>query len=78
MTRPRKDVKFNHQHRSASTARQRRPSMSVSDYSENVSEPGSPTKNGAAALVVHEPPSQALPSPQLTIAGARTTRGVRI
>ncbi|KAF2821022.1 phosphatidate cytidylyltransferase 1 [Ophiobolus disseminans] len=48
MTRPRKDVKF--QHRSGSTARARRPSTSISEFSENGSEPGSPTtKNGSIA-----------------------------
>lgn len=44
MARPRKDVKFHH--RSGSTGRARRPSQSMSEYSE---EPGSPTTNGAVA-----------------------------
>jgi hypothetical protein len=47
MTRPRKDVKF--QHRSASTTRARRPSTSLS---EGASEPGSPMVNGATASSV--------------------------
>jgi phosphatidate cytidylyltransferase len=39
MARPRKDVKFNHQARSASNGRARRPSQSMSEFSD----PGSPT-----------------------------------
>lgn len=53
MARSRKDVKF--QHRNGSTARQRRPSQSQSEY-EN--EPSSPVTNGAAAPPVR--PSVAL------------------
>ncbi|KAH8725635.1 cytidylyltransferase family-domain-containing protein [Phaeosphaeriaceae sp. PMI808] len=56
MTRPRKDVKF--QHRSVSNGRTRRPSQSMSEISENGSEPSSPTKNGAIA-----PPVPELPKP---------------
>ena len=46
MARPRKDVKFSHR---AGNGKVRRPSMSVSEMSENASEPGSPTRNGAVA-----------------------------
>jgi hypothetical protein len=49
MTRPRKDVKFQHAPRSASNGRARRPSQSMSEISENESHPASPTKNGAVA-----------------------------
>lgn len=54
MTRPRKDVKF--QHRSASNGRARRPSQSMSDISENGSDhPSSPKQNGAVAPPVNPP-----------------------
>jgi phosphatidate cytidylyltransferase len=46
MARPRKDVKF--QHRGSSiNGKTRRPSGSMSEISENGSEPSSPTRNGA-------------------------------
>ncbi|ORY18642.1 phosphatidate cytidylyltransferase [Clohesyomyces aquaticus] len=57
MARPRKDVKFNH--RAASNGRARRPSTSMSEISENASEPGSPTRNGQA-----EKPTIPEPTPQ--------------
>jgi phosphatidate cytidylyltransferase len=44
MAKSRGNVKFNHR---GSNGRARRPSMSVSEFSENASEPGSPTRNGA-------------------------------
>jgi phosphatidate cytidylyltransferase len=44
MPKPKKDVKFQHR---GSNGKARRPSMSVSELSENASEPGSPTRNGA-------------------------------
>lgn len=49
MTRPRKDVKFQHAARSASNGRARRLSQSISEMSEGDSQPASPTKNGAVA-----------------------------
>ncbi|KAF2639689.1 phosphatidate cytidylyltransferase [Massarina eburnea CBS 473.64] len=42
MTKPRKDVKFQHR---ASNGKSRRASMSMSEISGNASEPGSPTRN---------------------------------
>ncbi|KAF2713209.1 phosphatidate cytidylyltransferase 1 [Pleomassaria siparia CBS 279.74] len=45
MTRPRKDVKFNHGGR-GSNGRARRLSSGISEMSENASDPGSPTHNG--------------------------------
>ncbi|KAF2502842.1 phosphatidate cytidylyltransferase [Lophium mytilinum] len=57
MARPRKDVKF--QHRSGSNGKARRPSNSMSEISENGSEPSSPTRNGAISKSdVPEPPPQ--------------------
>ncbi|KAH3905910.1 phosphatidate cytidylyltransferase [Parastagonospora nodorum] len=58
MTRPRKDVKFQHNARSASNGRVRRPSQSMSEISENDSQPMSPTKNGAAAPPAPEQPPE--------------------
>ncbi|KAF2245685.1 phosphatidate cytidylyltransferase [Trematosphaeria pertusa] len=58
MARPRKDVKFQHR---GSNGKARRPSMSMSEISENASEPGSPTRNGA--LSKSEPATQD-PPPQ--------------
>ncbi|KAI4607127.1 hypothetical protein J4E80_009858 [Alternaria sp. BMP 0032] len=53
MARPRKDVKFNHQVRSASNGRARRPSQSMSEYSD----PGSPTiKEETAPPATEQPP----------------------
>ncbi|KAF2870773.1 phosphatidate cytidylyltransferase 1 [Massariosphaeria phaeospora] len=60
MTRPRKDVKFAHRS-SAGNGRARRPSTSMSEISENASEPGSPTRNAAldkSESAVAEPPPQ--------------------
>lgn len=45
MARPRKDVKFQHQTRSASNGRTRRLSQSISEFSD----PGSPTIKEEAA-----------------------------
>ncbi|KAF2004763.1 phosphatidate cytidylyltransferase 1 [Amniculicola lignicola CBS 123094] len=47
MARPRKDVKFPHRGINGN-GKPRRPSTSMSEISENNSEPGSPTRNGAA------------------------------
>ncbi|KAF1850567.1 phosphatidate cytidylyltransferase 1 [Cucurbitaria berberidis CBS 394.84] len=55
MGRPRKDVKFQHAARSASNGRARRPSQSMSEYSED---PSSPTTNGALAPPIPEAPRQ--------------------
>ncbi|KAF7447227.1 CTP-transf-1 domain containing protein [Pyrenophora tritici-repentis] len=53
MARPRKDVKFQHQVRSASNGRARRPSQSMSEFSD----PGSPTiKEEAAPPLIEEQP----------------------
>lgn len=52
MTKPRRDVKFQHRGSvsNGSSGKLRRPSASISDISENASsEPGSPTRNGSLA-----------------------------
>lgn len=61
MTRPRKDVKFQHAARSASNGRARRLSQSISEMSEGDSQPASPTKNGAVAPPVRWPLPPLLP-----------------
>lgn len=53
MARPRKDVKFQHQTRSASNNRVRRMSQSQSEHEH---EPGSPSTNGHAPAPVPSPP----------------------
>jgi phosphatidate cytidylyltransferase len=57
MAKPKKDVKFQHR---GSNGKMRRPSTSMSEISENASEPGSPTRNGAVSKPdpVDEPPQQ--------------------
>ncbi|KAJ4364503.1 phosphatidate cytidylyltransferase [Neocucurbitaria cava] len=55
MAHRRKDVKFAHGGRSASNGRARRPSQSMSEFSE---EPGSPTTNGALASPALDVPVQ--------------------
>ncbi|KAF2654865.1 phosphatidate cytidylyltransferase 1 [Lophiostoma macrostomum CBS 122681] len=57
MTRAGKDVKFRHRGSNAN-GKGRRPSTSISELSENASEPGSPTRNGAVEPAVPEPPPQ--------------------
>ncbi|KAF2467322.1 phosphatidate cytidylyltransferase 1 [Lindgomyces ingoldianus] len=60
MARPRKDVKFQHRG-GAANGKARRPSTSMSEISENASEPGSPTRNGASHKIKPaspEPPPQ--------------------
>lgn len=60
MARPRKDVKFQHQTRSASNGRARRPSQSLSEFSD----PGSPTTiKEEAAPPVRWPVSLLRPRP---------------
>ncbi|KAF2010495.1 phosphatidate cytidylyltransferase 1 [Aaosphaeria arxii CBS 175.79] len=60
MPRPNKDVKFRHRGGAGTNGKPRRPSTSMSEISENASEPGSPTRNGA----VEEPPAPSQPPPQ--------------
>ncbi|KAF2262146.1 phosphatidate cytidylyltransferase [Lojkania enalia] len=58
MARPRKDVKFQHR---GSNGKARRLSTSMSEISENASEPGSPTRNGVLGKpepAAPEPPPQ--------------------
>lgn len=69
MARPRKDVKFQHQQRSASNGRVRRPSQSASEY-EN--EPGSPTTKGEVTPPVRCPSGTEHVSPKLTAPDHRT------
>ncbi|PVI01846.1 phosphatidate cytidylyltransferase [Periconia macrospinosa] len=59
MAKTRKDVKFQHR---GSNGKARRSSMSVSEHSENASEPGSPARNGAPSksepTIPESPPAQ--------------------
>lgn len=59
MPRANKDVKFRHRGSTPSNGKPRRLSSSMSEISENASDPGSPTRNGAVlAPEIPEPPPQ--------------------